>query len=35
MDIQPFSIGVEDELLADLRARIRATRWPDAIPGSG
>jgi pimeloyl-ACP methyl ester carboxylesterase len=35
MDVEPFSISVEDELLADLKARIRATRWPDQIPGIG
>ena len=27
--IQPFTINVSDELLDDLRARLRATRWPD------
>lgn len=30
-----FIIDVPDEQLADLRARLRATRWPDALPGSG
>jgi pimeloyl-ACP methyl ester carboxylesterase len=33
--IQPFTIAIEDEVLDDLRARIRATRWPDQIPGAG
>jgi pimeloyl-ACP methyl ester carboxylesterase len=28
-----FSIVVPDEVLDDLRARIRATRWPSAAPG--
>jgi pimeloyl-ACP methyl ester carboxylesterase len=33
--ITPFSIHVEDEVLADLRARIHQTRWPDQLPGIG
>jgi pimeloyl-ACP methyl ester carboxylesterase len=31
--IEPFEIAVPDEVLDDLRARIRATRWPDPAPG--
>src|SRR5690349_9811385 len=31
--VTPFSIHVEEDVLADLRARIRATRWPDPAPG--
>lgn len=31
----PFSIAIEDEVLSDLRARIRKTRWPDQVPGIG
>ena len=31
--IEPFSIQIDDEVLSDLRARIRATRWPDGAPG--
>jgi microsomal epoxide hydrolase len=30
----PFSIRVEDAALDDLRRRLAATRWPDAIPGA-
>src|SRR5690349_24088829 len=30
---QPFSIAVREEVLADLRARIRATRWAPPAPG--
>jgi len=30
----PFTIHVPDEVLADLRARIRNTRWPDPAPGA-
>jgi pimeloyl-ACP methyl ester carboxylesterase len=30
-----FAIDVPQEQLDDLRARLRATRWPDALPGSG
>src|SRR6266536_743608 len=33
MRIKPFSIHVEQEVLDDLRARIRNTRWPDGAPG--
>jgi hypothetical protein len=33
MPIEPFSVRVADEVLADLRARIRNTRWPDPAPG--
>ena len=32
---QPFSIRIEDEVLSDLRERIRKTRWPDQVPGIG
>lgn len=32
--IEPFSIRVEDEVLSDLRGRIRSTRWPDPAPGA-
>jgi pimeloyl-ACP methyl ester carboxylesterase len=32
--VTPFSIAIGDETLADLRARIRNTRWPDASPGA-
>ncbi|HET7839930.1 MAG TPA: epoxide hydrolase, partial [Rectinemataceae bacterium] len=30
---RPFTIHLEDEVLADLRARIRSTRWPEPSPG--
>ncbi|HEX5615219.1 MAG TPA: alpha/beta fold hydrolase [Acidimicrobiia bacterium] len=33
--IDDFRIEVSDEEIDDLRARLRATRWPDQIPGSG
>src|SRR5260370_34544704 len=33
LSVAPFSIRVEDEVLADLRVRIRNTRWPDQAPG--
>ena len=32
--VRPFRIAVADEVLADLRQRLRATRWPDAEPVS-
>ena len=31
-DIRPYRIRVDDEVLADLRARLRGTRWPEAEP---
>ena len=34
LHITPFSIQIEDEILSDLRERIRHTRWPDEAPGN-
>ena len=34
LGISPFSIQIEDEILSDLRERIRHTRWPDQAPGN-
>ncbi len=34
MHIAPFTIRVPDKVLADLRTRIRNTRWPDQAPGA-
>jgi pimeloyl-ACP methyl ester carboxylesterase len=34
LPITPFSIRIEEEILSDLRERIRRTRWPDRAPGS-
>jgi pimeloyl-ACP methyl ester carboxylesterase len=33
--IEPFTLKVDEAVLADLRARIKGTRWPDQIPGIG
>ena len=33
--VEPFRIHVTDEVLDDLRARLRHTRWPDQVPGIG
>jgi pimeloyl-ACP methyl ester carboxylesterase len=33
--VERFQIHVADEVLDDLRARLRQTRWPDQIPGIG
>lgn len=33
MPVEPFRIEVGDDVLADLRGRIRRTRWPAAAPG--
>ena len=35
MSIEPFVVDVPGEVLADLKARLARTRWPDEIPGSG
>jgi len=32
--LEPFTIRVGDEVLSDLRARIRNTRWPVSAPGA-
>jgi pimeloyl-ACP methyl ester carboxylesterase len=32
--VEPFIIEVPDDVLDDLRRRIRSTRWPDAAPGN-
>ena len=34
MLVEPFIIEVPDDVLDDLRRRIRSTRWPDAAPGN-
>jgi pimeloyl-ACP methyl ester carboxylesterase len=33
--IEPFTIAVDEEVMSDLRDRIKRTRWPDPVPGSG
>src|SRR4051794_28477885 len=33
--IESFRVDVPDEVLTDLQTRIRATRWPDQVPGIG
>ena len=33
--VEPFRIHVADEVLNDLQARLRHTRWPGQIPGIG
>ena len=35
MQPEPFQINISDDLLEDLRNRLRATRWPDELPGVG
>ena len=31
----PFKVNIKQDVLDDLRNRLRNTRWPDQIPGSG
>jgi pimeloyl-ACP methyl ester carboxylesterase len=33
--VEPLRIHVSDEVLDDLRARLRRTRWPEQLPGIG
>jgi pimeloyl-ACP methyl ester carboxylesterase len=33
VEVEPFAIAVDDEVIADLRTRIRSARLPDAAPG--
>ncbi len=33
--MDPFEIAISDEALDDLRQRLRHTRWPDEMPGTG
>ena len=33
--MDPFEIAISDEALDDLRQRLRQTRWPDEMPGTG
>src|SRR6266508_6004361 len=33
VDVEPYTIAVADEVLDDVRARLRRTRWPDPAPG--
>ena len=35
MDVQPFKIHIQEEVLEDLRERLARTRWPDEIADSG
>ena len=35
IEVKPFHIHIADEVLNDLRARLRHTRWPDQILGIG
>lgn len=35
LTVKPFTVHIEDSVLADLRQRLERTRWPDQIPGSG
>ncbi len=34
LHIEPFSIRIDEQVLSDLRGRIRNTRWPDQSPGT-
>jgi pimeloyl-ACP methyl ester carboxylesterase len=33
--VEPYKIAIPDETLRDLKTRLRATRWPDQLAGSG
>ena len=35
MASRPFRVDIKEDVLTDLRERLKRTRWPDEIPGSG
>ena len=35
MAIRPFRVDIKEDVLTDLRERLKRTRWPDEIPESG
>ncbi|MDR3703574.1 MAG: hypothetical protein P4L56_28250 [Candidatus Sulfopaludibacter sp.] len=35
MALEPFSLPYSQSAVGDLRERLRRTRWPDEIAGSG
>jgi pimeloyl-ACP methyl ester carboxylesterase len=35
IEVEPFTIAVDEAVLSDLRDRIKATRWPDRLGESG
>ena len=35
MAVRPFKVDISEEILTDLKDRLKRTRWPDEIPGSG
>src|SRR5262249_52847087 len=35
IEIEPFVVAVDDDVLRDLRDRLIRTRWPDELPGTG
>ena len=32
MAIRPFKVDIKEDVLTDLRERLKRTRWPDEIP---
>ena len=35
MEVKPFKVRIDDDVLDDLRARLARTRWPDFVPAAG
>ena len=35
MDVTPYTVAVDEEVLEDLRHRLARTRWPDEVEGAG
>ena len=35
MEPRPFTIRIDDEVIADLKERLARVRWPDEVPGAG
>ena len=35
MEPRPFTVQIDDGVIADLKERLARVRWPDEVPGSG
>ncbi len=34
-EVEPFTVAIPEPVIDDLRRRLRQTRWPDQLPGTG
>ena len=35
VSVEPFTINIEEDVLNDLQERLKRTRWPNHVPGTG